>query len=188
MLTYKDAARLECTCEALRWVVREHFNGVVRSSGLRAALTTFPRTRSVELVYEYREFRHEEEGAFLQWLREGGRGSHLATVKLGGQNFHLVHTALRQGALPSLKRMDVTLDLKDEAARASLTGGFPRIVHALGIWVNCRVRVRPQLAALGLVRELPALAELDLHLHDKDDAPLQWPPFVPPPSGCSAST
>jgi hypothetical protein len=180
LLTYKDAARLECACEALRGVVREHFKDVVTSSGLRAVLTTFPRTRSVELYNGYGGWRPEEEGAFLQWLREGGRGSHLATVRLGGKALDLVHTALRQGALPSLKRVEVTLDLKDEAARAYLTGGFLGAVHALDVSVDCNVHVRPQLAALGLVRELPALAELELDLQRYNCYPLQWPPFIPP--------
>jgi hypothetical protein len=50
LLTCKDAARLGCTCKALRGVVREHYRGdlgLIKLKELRAALTTFPRARSV---------------------------------------------------------------------------------------------------------------------------------------------
>jgi hypothetical protein len=41
--------------------------------------------------------------------------------------------------------------------------------------------VEPQLAALGLVRQLPALTKLEVQVHgDCQDDPVQWPPFIPP--------
>jgi hypothetical protein len=49
LLTCKDAARLGRTCKALRGVVREHFKdlGGIKLNRLQAALTTFPRARSM---------------------------------------------------------------------------------------------------------------------------------------------
>jgi hypothetical protein len=51
MLTHKDAARLGCTCKALRGVARELFKevGTIKSQNLKWALTTFPRARTVAL-------------------------------------------------------------------------------------------------------------------------------------------
>jgi hypothetical protein len=52
LLTCKDAARLACTCKAVRGVVREHFKdlGRIEFEQLRAALTTFPRARAVAIA------------------------------------------------------------------------------------------------------------------------------------------
>jgi hypothetical protein len=51
LLTSKDAARLGCTCKALRVVVREHFKdlGRVNVEQLQAALTSFPTARTLTL-------------------------------------------------------------------------------------------------------------------------------------------
>jgi hypothetical protein len=82
LLTRKDAARLGRTCKALRGVVREHFKdiGTVGFRKLQAALTTFPRARTVALDDPSWHFDAKVREAMLQWLREGGRGKHLERV------------------------------------------------------------------------------------------------------------
>jgi hypothetical protein len=186
LLTCKDAARLACTCKALRGVVREHFCadlGKVTSSLLRAAMTTFPRARSVEVSTIGQEWEPGSKEALLQWLCEGGRGRHLALVRSIGEGASdLVHTALRQGALPSLKGVMVRMDV--EAARASLTGGLLGAMHELQVLIYYKlpsIPPEPQLAALGLVRQLPALAKLAVVVITEDDdaVEVQWPPFIP---------
>jgi hypothetical protein len=189
LLTCQEAARLGCTCKALRVVVRECFVGeLVRedASGdeapmgyetLRAAMTTFPRAREVAFQSGW-DLEEWKEEALLQWLREGGRGGHLAKVWFKDEAAsYVVHTALQQGVLPSLKGLNVTLFY--DGARASLTGGFLRGMHELR--VSLRRHDQAQLAALGLVRQLPPLTDLEVMVYeDHDDSPVHWPPFIPP--------
>jgi hypothetical protein len=177
LLTCKDAARLGRTCKALRGVVREHFKdiGKIELKALRAALTTFPRARSVD--FHGCESGETDPEALAQWLHEGGRGRHLARVRSGGAAaLHFTYAALRAVALTSLTSADV--DLQDEAARDLLTEGFLGGMHELTVIVDCSDRL--QLAMLGLVRQLPALAKLDVEVCGHFAAPVQWPPFIPP--------
>jgi hypothetical protein len=193
LLTCKDAARLECTCKALRGVVRDHYRaglGTIDVERLENALTTFPRARSVEL-----DGSDESGGAAVQWLREGGQGRHLERVTCTQSHDHdgfpssHVHEALRQGALPSLKYVAAHLDSPDE--RAFLTEGLVASLRELQVTVESDPHkyaesLKPQLAALGLVRQRPALTRLDFVLRDsvrvRDSVPVpvSWPPFIPP--------
>jgi hypothetical protein len=70
----------------------------------------------------------------------------------------LIHTALREGALPSLR--GASTNLRDEPYRAALTEGLLGGMHELRLSLNCDHELAPQLAALGLVRQLPALGKL----------------------------
>jgi hypothetical protein len=117
----KDVARLGCTCQALRAVVREHSKdlGTVQLKTLRGALTTFPRARKVMLEdkLELGPCGEEEKDAMFQWLCEGDRGRYLDSITVedlfsdSAKDF--VHKALQAGALPSLKSVDVSLDDED---------------------------------------------------------------------------
>jgi hypothetical protein len=189
LLTCKDAARLGCTCKALRGVVREHFRGDfgrVKVDKLRSALTTFPRARTMVLDDSVQTgFGPAPQKALLQWLREEGRGEHLTGVMVVYPKSPIrtvIHKALQAGALPSLKRLDVSLN--DETQRASLTRGLLGGARELRLTLNCRGGYsdpRPHVAALGLVRQLPALAKLEVQLFEGDGHPVsQWPPFIPP--------
>jgi hypothetical protein len=53
-------------------------------------------------------------------------------------------------------------------------------MHELRLRVTSTRGLAPQLAALGLVRQLPALATLELLTDSDGGEPVQWPPFVPP--------
>jgi hypothetical protein len=99
-------------------------------------LTTFPRARAVSLRYiSDGEYEYEGKEALLQWLHEGGRGRHLATVRMLGEVAHdLIHTVVREGALPSLRSVDV--NLRVVAARASLREGFLGAMHELRVTVD----------------------------------------------------
>jgi hypothetical protein len=183
LLTSREAARLGSTCKALRGMVREHHRGDlgrVKAVTLQAALTTFPRARTLELYGS-----DESGGALVQWLREGRRGRYLERMTTNDSDdpvTAVVHEALRQGALPLLKRVDVTLEFPAE--RALLTEGHVAAMHELHLTIDCvedRLDVYPQLAALGLVRQLPALTRLELEVQGYGDDPVQWPPFIPPP-------
>jgi hypothetical protein len=184
-LTCKDAARLGCTCEALRTIVREHFKedlGEISLKQLRAPLTAFPRGRAVTLKCQDKAWTSNESRNLSAWLREGGRGRHLATLVIrsdGRAASDFVHVALREGAFPSLTRVDANLEY--DIPRASLTGGLLRGMHELHLTVTSS-DVEPQLAALGLVRELPALGKLELEVRPdwRNNGPVQWPPFIPP--------
>jgi hypothetical protein len=122
--------------------------------------------------------------ALVQWLGEGGRGAHLETVTVDndyGLARNLVHEALQQGALPSLKVISASLEY--ETHRASLTEGLLGGMHELRLTIASYHReedMKPQLAALGLVRELPALAKLEVCTLGETPAPVEWPPFIPP--------
>jgi hypothetical protein len=191
LLTCKDAARLGCTGKALRGVVREHFKSLstVGVSEVRGALTTFPRARTVIIEDgQWNMWRDQAEEDLVQCLREG-RGRHLEVITLGElyqSRSDLLHKALQAGALPSLKI--VHADLPDEVSRASLTQGLLGGMHDLRLRLAmCKNRGaqlskerKPQLAALGLVRGLPALSRLELQLQGGSSTPAQWPPFMPP--------
>jgi hypothetical protein len=189
MLTCKEAVRLVRTCKALRVVVREHVKdlGTVKVDKLQAALTTFPRARKATLWDFDEESKPGAPEALVQWLREGGHGAGVTTLRTyidrsDGAVIDVIHAALRQGALPSLT--GVAAGLEQEAHRALLTGGFLGGMHELRLTVDRRgdhAEVVPQLAALGLVRRLPALATLHLEIRAPDDEePVRYPPFIPP--------
>jgi hypothetical protein len=174
-------------------VVRERWGGnvgTIKVDKLRAALTTFPRARSAT-VEEARVDGWRSE-ALVQWLREGGRGGYLERITVEGQSLggwglarRFIHEALQAGALPSLKRLDASLEYENQ--RASLTGGFLGGMHELRQAFDRRgsyAEVERQLAALGLVRQLPALATFELlvwYPEDGNHIPVpQWPSFIPP--------
>jgi hypothetical protein len=203
LLTCKDAARLGCTFKALRELVREHYNdlGEIGLKKLQAALTTFPRARSVE-PYDWGEHEAARVSQLVEWLREGGHGRGITSM-LTRYTFWrpecddvniIVHAALRGGALPSLKSAPVSLMY--ESHRASLTEGLLRdmeemrlkilfyaneLMAVLGLVRQLTAPTKPQLAALGLVRQLPALTNLELMVcrgrNTHDD--LAWLPFIP---------
>jgi hypothetical protein len=186
LLTGKEAARLACTCKALRGVVREHFTdlGMVEGKKLQAALTTFPRARAVAL---YRgRWSAANSGAPVERLRGGGHGAAITTIRTCTDRSDdavtdFVHAALRGGALPPLT--GVAANLRMYSHRALLTGGLLGGVHELRLQVSCLPELGPQLAALGLVRWLPVLAKLELGFEAKRcgrDAPVEWPAFIPP--------
>jgi hypothetical protein len=78
LLTAEDALELSCTCKALRGVVREHFIGdlgTVILENLQAALTTFPRARSVDTYLNGdRVWGVKQRKELVEWLRGGGTG------------------------------------------------------------------------------------------------------------------
>jgi hypothetical protein len=132
LLTSKDAARLGCTCNALKEVVREHFKdlGNVKADQLKAALTSFPKARTLGLN-EFPgivDWLGAQKDALFQWLGEEGRCKALERVDAPIQNdgpdhrvnacAWLVHMALAEGAFPSLKNL--TALLMYEGQRASL--------------------------------------------------------------------
>jgi hypothetical protein len=199
LLPYQAAARLACTCKALREVVRERFPGDVGNSSLalwelQAALTTFPRLRTLKLcgslarqkigVYGGRVEAIQRE-ALVQWLRGGGYGKEITTMATDPDypwTNAFIHAALWEGALPSLT--DVSTDLASKDDRAVLTGGLLGGIHELRLRVSDKTAgLAPQLAALGLVRQLPALTTLELSTHLEvaiQDDSVPWPPFIPP--------
>jgi hypothetical protein len=190
LLTCKEAARLGCACHALRGLVRQHYAdlGLIHLANLQAALTAFPHARRVALDgHRYSEAEGRE--MLLQCLTGGKRpGRYLKRVTAydtHGLAQDAVHEALQQGALPSLT--SVTARLLHEPSRASLTQGFLGAVHELKLTIFCITgleRIETQIAALGLVRELPVLAKLDLVVHRgrrfTTDVTFVWPPFIPP--------
>jgi hypothetical protein len=150
LLTCKEAARLGCTCKALRGVVREHFKGglgEISLKELKAALTTFPRTRSVTpRERDPGVLTATERGELVEGLWAGHGRDALGITTMIARSGHeeeedeeaantLVHAALRGGALPSLK--GVGADLCIESQRASLTVGFLGRMHELRLKVVC---------------------------------------------------
>jgi hypothetical protein len=130
-----------------------------------------------------------ERGAFAVAARggAGGRPPEGLDKRQGRLRFHPQGAA--GGALPSLKGVGVSLS--EESHRAFLTEGLLGGMHELRLMVASRRKMAPQSAALGLVRQLPALAKLELEIHgggnddeDEDDdlepPEVQWPPFIPP--------
>jgi hypothetical protein len=187
-VTHQEAVRLGLTCKALRGMVREHFRhiGRVDIKKLRAALTTFPRARSVQSDSRTGEtWEAGESEALVEWLRAGGHGRNITTLVSWYGGFHqdyinfTVHAALRGGALPSLKTVAVNLEFPSQ--RAILTDGLLGGMHELQLRIVCSVAREPQLAALSLVRQLPALAKLELAvvMDSGINDPVQWPPFIP---------
>jgi hypothetical protein len=189
-LTCQDAARLGCTCKSLRGVAREHFRdlGLIKLDKLQAALTTFPRARSVAPnCFDTGGWRDAEREALVEWLQGGGHGEAITTIRttLGYDKVNdIVHAALRGGALPSLK--GVSAHFYHESHQTILTEGFLRPMRDLSLFLRCNGNnpgaFVPQLAALGLVRQLPALARLELAVCPDDDVdhPVEWPPFILP--------
>jgi hypothetical protein len=186
LLTRKEATRLGCTCKALRGLVREHFKdvGEVKMVPLQAMLTTFPRARTVTLK-DSSGWVGAQEGDGVQWLREGGHGRCLERVTMRRYPYadrnDLLHQTLRDGALPSLRNL--YMDLEYESHRALLTDGLVAGMHELRLVIKCSgndATMGPQLAALGLVRHLPALAKLDVIAVGDTGDPVQWPPIIPP--------
>jgi hypothetical protein len=190
LVEFKEAARLGGTCKALGVVMREHFSGDLGSLAvdkLQAALTTFPRARSVKLYRNLDDgWGDAETDALVEWMRVGGYGSSItsmtATASVDDDDVKsIVHEALRRGALPSLTT--VAADLTSETQREALTGGVFKAMHELRLRVSCSDDLEDQFEALGIVGQLPALAKLELEVGedmDDDDDPVQWPPFLPP--------
>jgi hypothetical protein len=185
LLPREAAARLACTCKALKEVVRERFTGdaweyEIGLGELQAALTTFPRLRTLEVCSG--RFKLSQARPLADWLRTGGHGRGIKTIAAGsGDDLlnDLIHTALREGALPSLE--SVSANLYQERHRALLTGGLLGAMHELRLEIYGS-EWKPQFAALGLVRHLPALTTLKLrtrlvYAYDEDLMP--WPPLIP---------
>jgi hypothetical protein len=185
LLPCKDAARLGRTCKALRELLRGHFKdlGTIKMDKLQAALTTFPSARGVTLDAPVRQLSYLRFEALVEWLREGGRGGAINRVSFthceNEDCTDFVHAALQSGALPSLKNLHSRLGKPFH--RYLLTHGLVAGMHELRLTIT-KAGLEPQLAALGLVRQLPALAKLELEVK-ADGAnvyPVQWPPFIPP--------
>jgi hypothetical protein len=188
LLTCKEAARLGCTCKALMGVVRGHFQdlGRIRVSQLPMALTTFPGARKAELIEPPRAWDSARARALERWFCEQGGARALTTVRPFGPTARkMVGDALKAGALPSLvKGVDLLLDCPRE--RDILTQGHLAAMHQLRVYVELIIldEMESQLSALGLVRRLPALTELKLHIspppHYTDRRLVQWLSFIPP--------
>jgi hypothetical protein len=169
LMTWKDAARMGGVCKVVRKFVREHFAGClghrVVLEELRAAMTTFPRLQNLSLSAFGSDGLCKE--ALLQWLREGNRWRYLKHLR-GGYLEEVTsdfqYMALREGALPSLKSLD--LDLQHGTGRAALTEGLLGAMHelrmAVGIYEDEVGLMKPQLEALALVRQLPTLIQLEV--------------------------
>jgi hypothetical protein len=83
LLTCKDAARLARTCKALSGKVREHLKdlGRVKLTKLQAALTTFPRARTMGLQQDdWIGWGTPPREALVEWMRGGGRGGGITTL------------------------------------------------------------------------------------------------------------
>jgi hypothetical protein len=189
LLTPKDAARLGCTCKALKGVVRKHFKdiGTIEVDTLQAALMTFPTAQSVMLDRARRTWGVAKREALVEWLRGGGHGAGITTMMATDREYDervnsTVLAALRGGALPSLKS-GAGVNLRLEAHQAFLTGGVLSAMHELCIKVvrsEESEALEPQVAALGLVRQFPALAKLQVLTQGHIEPPLEWSPFIPP--------
>jgi hypothetical protein len=53
-------------------------------------------------------------------------------------------------------------------------------VHKLRLWIEGTYDLEAQLAALGLVRQMPALARLEVEVLGHKFIPVEWPPSIPP--------
>jgi hypothetical protein len=179
LLTCKDVARLGRTCKALGVVVREHFRdvGTIVGKSMMAALTTFPRART--MMIDVGQGCQDVE-ALVQWMHEEGRGRYLERLTTSDVYEDLVHEALRRGVLPSLKTLIAVL--KCGTHRASLTEGLVADMHDLCLIIDSTGALEPQLAALSLVQQLSALDKLEVstRLYEDDDDFGEWPPFIPP--------
>jgi hypothetical protein len=190
MLAWGDAARLERTCKALKTVVRENYTNascarrMISLRGLSVVLTTFPRVRTLALAGWDENWDHTSEDTLIRWLREEGRGRYLTGVSLSdGVTADFVHAALREGALPSLKSLK-SVDFSHGNARALLMEGLIGATDELSlefVSTDNGICMKRQLAALGLVRQLPALAKLEVFVSGDNGDAVQWPPFIPRP-------
>jgi hypothetical protein len=117
--------------------------------------------------------------ALVQWLREGGRGRHLENVRSDGEDASdVLHMALREGALPSLKGVQV--DVAYPTSQVSLTGGLLEAMQKLRLVVT-PLASQPQLAALALVKLVLVRGEIDQSVEWPPVIPIkQRPPFIPP--------
>jgi hypothetical protein len=192
LLTARDAARLGCTCKALRGVVREHFNhdlGRICLSELKYALTTFPRARTVALycpdhgpIDRSRCLPREtviENG--VNQLCEGGHGGDLTTIRTGRYSntrdaTDTIYRARERGAFPSLRAVSAVLEEIDTSYLKP--GGILAAVHDLRL--RCNSGSKGDLLKLGLVGGLPSLAHLEVDMSGKAEDPVRWPPFIPP--------
>jgi hypothetical protein len=189
-LEFKEAARLGCTCKALRGLVREKFRdiGRIKLEKLQAALTTFPKARTMApYLFTWGEWGDAKAQTLREWLLGGG---HAEGITIAGMTFragnHIdslfndtVHAALQGGVLPSLKAL--AADLQHGSHRATLTYELVSGMHELSLKVSSK-GIEAQLAALGLMRQLPALAKLEIveEIDHSVDESVQWPPFIPP--------
>jgi hypothetical protein len=186
LLTWKDVLGLVYTCKALRVVMGERFAGDlyldVPLARLRAVLKAFPRVRKLTLDNSVREWDDEGKDTLVAWLREEGRGRHVTDLRLRGDVHEIVHAALREGALPSLKSLKLNLGM--ETARASLKEGLFGAIQDLHLAVgddgDNDEEIKVQLAALGLLRHLPSLAKLKFSVNWLEGDAMEWPPFIPP--------
>jgi hypothetical protein len=183
LLTGKDAARLGTTCKALREVVRENFTDVGRIDWecFTAALITFPRVRTMGIAISDTDQQGQDVEALVQWMREGGRGRYLQRVTHYRDRVDFFQEALRGGALPLLRNLIARLQFPTH--RALFTERLLAAMHELRVYINMggdALSMEPQFAALGLVRQLPALARLEVHFRGSIDDPGEWPPFIPP--------
>jgi hypothetical protein len=175
MLTCKEAVRLVRTCKALRVVVREHVKdlGTVKVDKLQAALTTFPRARKVTLWDFDEESKPGAPEALVQWLREGGRGGRDDAKDVYRPERWCRHRRHPRGAATRCPPLAHGRGCRPGAGGppSAADGGLPRrhARAALDRRSHDHAEVVPQLAALGLVRQLPALATLHLEIRAPDD-------------------
>jgi hypothetical protein len=137
--------------------------GTINIEQLRAALTTFPRARTVALRSSPAWVGTQRE-ALVDWLKEGGRGRYLervTSVEAGAPAEELVHEALRRTALPSLKR--VAAHLQHPTQRVSLSWGLIPAIHELQLTINFAdnnaIDPEDQITALGFVWKAVRLGE-----------------------------
>jgi hypothetical protein len=134
-------------------------------------------------------YSRAEREALVEWLREGGHGACITIMReedgYEDEEFNrMIHTVLRKRALPSLTTAGANLERRSH--RAALTEGLFRGMHELHLEVLCYANnITRQLAALGLVRQLPALAKLEVVMRGENSwwgnpNPAHWPPFLPP--------
>jgi hypothetical protein len=167
LLTCKDAGRLECTCQALRGVVREHFVGDVGPidlGELPMALTTFPRARTLDILDEDGLVENSKEAladclrkkghmpdlnddgerycvlleALINWLREGDRGQYLTKVTSACLD-DLAQRLVYAGLRQSLlpSLKYIFVALAIEAQRASLIQGLAGAMRELELQFKC---------------------------------------------------
>jgi hypothetical protein len=159
LVVCKEAARLGSTCKALKVVMRDHYRGdlgMVAIDKLKAALMTFPRARSGELTGDYGQI--SKSWGLLEWLCVGGHGRDITTLTTTQPKYvndisTTVLKALRQGALPSLRSVDV--DLMSDTQREVLMEGLLGAMHELRLRLSDDDPSGPQLAALSMVRQCP---------------------------------
>jgi hypothetical protein len=182
LMTCKDAARLRCTCKALRGMVRKHYKdvGTVKVKHLRTALTIFRGARSLALDHLEPLCQGKYVETLVQWLRERGRGSGLERVTIAPHYPGFLRKALEANALPSLR--SVLLCLKCPIQRALLMEGLVAAMHELRLVIEGSHTIdMDQVAALSLLQQMHALAKLEISLcgWGFGDS-VEWPRFIPP--------